>query len=130
MGRELSSVEFRSVDEQLFRAMQKLFRQQDRHFAVRVVGQDAPVFAVTPMVKPGFASPDRVQFYIDAQCSRWPFCLKLVEAQERIESRIAELPQQLLGGTTQEAETPRRQLHESPVKSADDEAVAPRRRLR
>jgi len=51
MGKELSSVQYRSIDEQLFRAMQTLFDQKDRNFAIRFHGgPKAPLFVTTPTV--------------------------------------------------------------------------------
>ncbi|HVT90175.1 MAG TPA: hypothetical protein VHD56_15075 [Tepidisphaeraceae bacterium] len=45
MGQETSSVQYRTVDEQMFRAMQTLFDQEDRHFAIRFHGgPKAPLF--------------------------------------------------------------------------------------
>jgi len=113
MGRELSSVQFRSIDEQLFRAMQGLFRQQDRHYAVRMVGQQAPLFARTPDVRPCCPTPTEVKRYFDRQCKRWPFFLPLLEAQHRIDARLTELPKHLLEGASEEAPTARRMLKES-----------------
>src|SRR5581483_1438961 len=48
MGKELSHVQFRSLDEQLFRAMAVLFDQGERQGVARLVGMNAPVSLVTP----------------------------------------------------------------------------------
>ena len=49
LGKEVSSVQFRSIEEQLFRATQTLFDQEDRHFAVRFQGgPKAPLFVKMP----------------------------------------------------------------------------------
>ena len=54
-GEELSHVQFRSLDEQLFRAMAVLFDQQERQGVGRLVGMNAPVSIYTPEVskRPG-----------------------------------------------------------------------------
>jgi hypothetical protein len=110
LGKELSSQQYRSIDEQLFRAMQRLFRQRDRHFAVRVVGQDAPLFAMTPEVKRGFARTAQIDRYLKRQCRRWKFFLPMTDATQRIATRAIELPRQLLMEEIEEAPTARRKL--------------------
>jgi hypothetical protein len=46
-GQELSSVQFRSIEEQQFRAQQRIMFQPDRHAIVRVRGMREPVAIVT-----------------------------------------------------------------------------------
>src|SRR4051812_48712919 len=54
-GEELSHVQFRSLEEQLFRAMAVLFDQKQRQGVARLVGMNAPASIYTPDVnkKPG-----------------------------------------------------------------------------
>jgi hypothetical protein len=52
-GEELSHVQFRSLEEQLFRAMAVLFDQQQRQGVARMVGMSAPVSILTPEVTAG-----------------------------------------------------------------------------
>lgn len=50
LGKELSHVQFRSLEEQLFRALAVLVDQQQRHAVARLVGMSAPVSIATPAV--------------------------------------------------------------------------------
>lgn len=80
MGRELSGRQYRSLEEQLFRAMAVLFDQQQRQGVARLVGMTLPVSIVTPTVKPGIASDERVQRYIDGLLAKLPCALPRPEA--------------------------------------------------
>lgn len=87
LGQELSHVQFRSLEEQVFRAMAALFDQQDRQCVARVVGSRAPVTLFTPTVKEGMALPPRVDRYVSGRLERLPFALPAAEAKKRLESR-------------------------------------------
>lgn len=92
MGQEVSSVQFRSIDEQIFRAMQKLFDQEDRHFAIRYHGgPKAPLFVKTPTVSPVPISPKRVEEYRLKLLRKLPFALPMSEATKRIKAREQKL---------------------------------------
>jgi hypothetical protein len=87
LGQELSSVQFRSIEEQVFRAMQRLFLQQDRQCAARLVGRQTPVFLQTFDVHPALATGERVMRYRQQLIERWPFYLPFREAMRRISER-------------------------------------------
>jgi hypothetical protein len=88
MGQEVSSVQYRSIDEQIFRAMQRLFDQEDRHFAIRFHGgPKAPLFVRTPTVPPAIASQKLVEEYRRRLMSELPFALPMTEALERLNGR-------------------------------------------
>ncbi len=92
MGKELSSVQYRSIDEQLFRAMQQLFDQEDRHFAVRYAGgPKAPLFVKTPTVTPPGVRSERVEQYRRKLLERLPYALPMSEATKRLGIREAKL---------------------------------------
>jgi hypothetical protein len=115
MGKEISSVQYRSLDEQLFRAMAKVFGQQDRHCVVRVVGQKAPVFLFTPEVRPRPSNLERVQRFAQQQYQRWGFFLLMVDAKRRLSHR-----EQMLLGTafnvaSDEVATPKRRIIFAPT---------------
>jgi hypothetical protein len=97
LGKEISSVQFRSIDEQLFQAMQKLFSQQDRHFAVRYHnGPSAPTFVKTPTVSPVAVNPKIVEKYRHRLLKKLPFALPMVEASARLDTRKTKLLTELI----------------------------------
>jgi hypothetical protein len=55
-GQELTSVQFRSIEEQQFCAQQRIMFQPDRHATVRVRGMREPVGIITPDVRSGRVS--------------------------------------------------------------------------
>jgi hypothetical protein len=92
MGTEVSSVQFRSIDEQVFRATQKLFDQRDRHFAVRCYdGPKAPQFVKTPTVVPGTARKERVEELRGRLLRNLPYALSMEEATKRLDERKKKL---------------------------------------
>lgn len=96
MGKEISSVQYRSIEEQIFRATQKLFDQQDRHFAIRYAGgPKAPLFVKTPTVKPPSVRKQRVDEYRLQLLRELECAMPMVDASKLIDGReqklIAEL---------------------------------------
>jgi hypothetical protein len=59
MGKELAHVQFRSLEEQLFRVMAVLFDQEQRQGVARIVGMSAPGSLVTPEVLQMPSTPER-----------------------------------------------------------------------
>ena len=88
MGEEVSSVQYRPIDEQIFRAMQTLFDQKDRHFAIRFHdGPKAPLFVQTPTVPPASISQKYVEEYRHRLLSDLSFALPMYEAAKRLSLR-------------------------------------------
>jgi hypothetical protein len=88
MGRETSNVQFRSIEEQLFRAMQTLFDQEDRHFAVRFHGgPKGPLFVKTPTVRPVVTRLEKVEAYRGQLLRKLAYALPMPEAITRLNSR-------------------------------------------
>src|ERR671931_1555117 len=85
-GEELSSVQFRSIEEQQFRAKQRIMFQPDRHATVRVRGMREPVGIITPDVKSGRVSSEALEAYRREQLAKWPFSLSY-EAYRRLAER-------------------------------------------
>jgi hypothetical protein len=96
MGEELSSVQFRSLDEQLYRAMATLFDQQQRHAVTRLVGMRTPVNIVTPMVRRFPTSIEMAARYLTSVYSKLPFALRSAEAIRLIEKRQREIAERVL----------------------------------
>jgi hypothetical protein len=92
MGQEVSSIQYRSIDEQIFRATQKLFDQEDRHFAVRFSGgPKAPLFVKTPTVPPPTVRSELVNEYRRKILENLPCALPMADAAKQIDGREAKL---------------------------------------
>ncbi len=96
IGKELSHVQFRSLEEQLFRAMAVLFDQQQRQGVARLVGMSAPVSLHTPTISKKPTSKAMVDGYIAALMEKIPFALSGIEAQKRLKDRKANFSEMLL----------------------------------
>lgn len=93
IGRELSHVQFRSLEEQLFRSMAMLFDQKERCGVARMVGMNAPVSVVTPEVVKMPSSPERTKRFLDRHYQKLPFALTSSQAEKQIKKRASELPE-------------------------------------
>jgi hypothetical protein len=110
-GKELSSREYRSIDEQLFIAMQKLFSQEDRHYCIRLVGTRAPVFARTADVPRGRAMPQRVERFLQGIYKSNPeCCLPMPDALERLSARQEQLVSKHAAGDKELPDRARRKV--------------------
>jgi hypothetical protein len=98
MGTETSSVQYRSIEEQKFRAMQTLFDRQDRHYLIRFhEGPKAPLCVKTPTVHPGGTRPERVEKYRESLLEKLPYALPKVEATKRLEEQEEHLVRRIMG---------------------------------
>jgi hypothetical protein len=75
------------IEEQKFRAEQRIMFQPDRHAIVRVRGMKAPVAIVTPEVESGRRTVETVEEYRREQLAKWPFSLSYEEANQRLVER-------------------------------------------
>jgi hypothetical protein len=92
MGREESSRQYRTIEEQLFRAEQNLFDQEDRHFAIRFHGgPKAPLFVKTPTVTPASTRKELVEKYRKKLLKKLAFALPMEEAVKRLDGREEKL---------------------------------------
>lgn len=90
-GNELSSVQFRPMEEQHYRAMAALHDQQQRHGVARLAGMNAPANIVTPMMKRPFTTPAMIKSFLTSRYEKLPFALRSQEAHEQIAKREQEL---------------------------------------
>jgi hypothetical protein len=95
LGKELSHVQFRSLDEQLERSMAALFDQEQRKGVVRLAGMKAPVSIHTPTVNDSPMKPGRVQAYVAKLLARWDFALPAAKAAAELALREAEVETRL-----------------------------------
>jgi len=89
-GKELSSRQYRGLDEQLLVAMQQVFTLKQRQAFVRF-GGEAPVKIVTRFMEAPYASPRLRELYMNSRMRRSPIALPMVEAQRRLLERQDEL---------------------------------------
>jgi hypothetical protein len=97
LGKELAHVQFRSLEEQLFRAMAVLFDQKQRQGVARLVGMSAPVSIQTPTVRPMPSPEKRTTIYLNGCYGRLPFALPAGEAQKQIADRAESFADDVLG---------------------------------
>lgn len=90
MGKELSHVQFRSLEEQVYRAAASLFAQGERQFTARLVGMRAPVSLMTPFVDDPLVQRWRVKEWVEKQMARSAFMLPAAEAMQRLREREIE----------------------------------------
>jgi hypothetical protein len=109
-GEELSSVQYRSLEEQMFKAMAALFDQKQRHGVARLVGMRAPVNIVTPTVDKKPTSKEMAHSFLTSVYEKLPFALRSAEAHKHIEDR----EQKIAGG---------------PLHNADAEPIATKRKI-
>jgi hypothetical protein len=91
LGKELSHVQFRSLEEQLFRSMAVLFDQKERHGVARLVGMTAPASIKTPDVSKMPGSAERTAKYLTNCYSKLPFALQGEKARGLLSDRAATL---------------------------------------
>jgi len=108
MGKELSSVQFRPLEEQLFRAMAVLHDQKQRHAVARIVGMRAPVTIVTPTVEKTPADAKMERSFLTRQYKKLPFALPTNEAHTAIADRERKIAEGLSKGMSEPTEIRRR----------------------
>ena len=99
-GKELSSVQFRSIEEQIYRAMATLYDQKQRHGVAKLVGMRAPVNIVTPIVVKQPTPIKMRDSFLIRRYENLPFALKSDEAHKQ----IAERQQKIISGAERKAE--------------------------
>jgi hypothetical protein len=118
MGKERSSVTFRSIDEQLFQFTQLLAAQKDRHCVVRLTGMANPQQVATATVKDGAATPQWAERWTAEKVKTLAFAVSMSDALKRIADREQGLVASLRGGDlASEPATARRRVQPRPRKS-------------
>jgi hypothetical protein len=113
IGKELSSVQFRSLEEQLHRAMAKLHDQKQRHCIARLVGQPGPVTLVTPTIKNTPADRKMEKSFLTRKYKKLPFALPSVAAHKAIADREQKIAVGLLQNTSEPTEIKRRVVRDA-----------------
>lgn len=99
LGKEVQSVQYRSLEEQRYMVMASLFDQQQRQCVVRLVGMQEPLTIFTPKVPDAFSRKKTVDSFIAASYGEWselalpaPEAIRLVEERRvRIMDELARL---------------------------------------
>ncbi len=110
LGKELSHVQFESLDEQIFRAIAVLFDQQERQAVARLVGMKAPVSIFTPPVKEQPGSKERTKRFLESCYKKLSFALPIIEARQQIAERAANFAGTLLKEAFDEPPTAKRKI--------------------
>jgi hypothetical protein len=87
LGKELTHVQFATLEDQLFEAMQSLFAQDERECTARLAGMKAPASLRTFEVEPGRVRSGQLERFVAACHRKWPFMLTAAEARSRLEGR-------------------------------------------
>jgi hypothetical protein len=109
-GKELAHVQFRSLEEQLFRSMAVLFDQEQRQGVARLVGMSAPVSIMTPTVAKMPESVKRTKRYIDRCHEKLKFTLPAEKARQQIATRARTFADSLFKDTQDELSTAKRRI--------------------
>jgi uncharacterized protein DUF87 len=100
-GQELSSVQYRSLEEQIFRAMAALSDQAQRHGIAKLVGMRSPFNIVTPTIEKKPTSKEMAASFLTHAYEKLPFALKSTEAHKQ----IVERQQKIISGAGSDTET-------------------------
>jgi hypothetical protein len=111
LGKEVSSVQFRSLEEQLHRGMAALFEQGQRQGIVRLAGMKTPVSIHTPTVSEPPIAPAHMKRYVAKLLSKWDFALPASEASVELADRTDRIEKELRQpNRSEEPETYRRRI--------------------
>ncbi len=109
-GKELSHIQFRSLEEQKFRAMAALFDQQERRAVARLVGISTPVSLRTPDVPAMPGSSARTERFLTDTYKKISFALTGDDARKQLAARGEGLAKELLSDFASEPATAKRKL--------------------
>ena len=109
-GEEISSVQFRSIDEQLHRAMAVLFDQQERQGVARLVSMNRPVSIVTPTVDSVPGSEERTKRYLEKLYAKIPFAVRGEVVRKELKERERYFKEDFLKEASAEPDTAARRV--------------------
>jgi Type IV secretion-system coupling protein DNA-binding domain len=109
-GEELSHVQFRSLEEQLFRAMAVLFDQQQRQGVARLVGMRAPASIYTPEVSKRPGNEKRTKRFLEKCYKKLSFALPTAQAQKQIAHRAENFAHSLFSESADEPSSAKRRI--------------------
>lgn len=95
LGKELTGVQFRSLEEQIFRGMAVLFNLKDRHSVARLAGENTPVMLTTPNIENAPATKKLIQLYLARCYKKLAFALPGAQAQKQLAERAKTFVEEL-----------------------------------
>ena len=111
MGQELASVQFRSLEEQLFRSMVSITVQGRQEFVVRAAETRIPIPTRVPDLSSYPESNEVVENYVEGIYQSLPCALKVAEADKVIEEQRGRLEGKLNEMfPVEEPDSPRRKI--------------------
>ena len=110
MGAELSHIQFRSIDEQIFRAMGVLFDQTQRQGVARISGMNVPASIYTPEVRKRPGSAKRTQTFLERCYEKLPFALPSGDARQQIIDRAEKFTEELFKQLVDEPTAAKRRI--------------------
>lgn len=124
MGKELSSVQFEPVEEQLFRAMAALHDQEQRQCVVRLVGMKAPLSIYTPTMAKMPATAERTKRFLDRSYEKLPFALPRATAKVQLAQRTENFAKAVFAEANEEPTTTKRRVLKGKAKPDEDASPA------
>jgi hypothetical protein len=119
-GKELSSRQFESIEDQTFRAMAVLHDQKQRHSVARIVGMKTPVVLRTPTIKKTLGTEARAREYLTHCYMRLPYAMRSSVAKKQLVARAENLAKP----PAREPATSKRNISPSTGKTASPEGLA------
>jgi len=110
LGKELSHVQFQSLEEQNFRTMAVLFDQQQRQGVVRLVGMTTPVSIRTPDVPKVPGSAKLTKKFLAGRFAKLDFALPIAVAQKQLADRAETLADTLMDALNDAPKTTKRRI--------------------
>ena len=84
LGKEVSNIVLEGIDEQLWRAKQSLFGQQQRRGIAKLIGTTQPIAFESVEVTMPHIRRSTVDLYAEIQRSQWPFFVSREEAKKQL----------------------------------------------
>jgi hypothetical protein len=109
-GKELSSRQFESIEDQIFRSMAVLHDQKQRHSVVRLVGADRPVVLRTPTIGKLPGSEQRARDYLTSRYMRLPYAMRSSLAKKQLVERAEGIAVELTKAPKSEPTTAKRKV--------------------
>jgi hypothetical protein len=108
--KELASVQFCSIEEQLARAQRILYDQQQRQCMVRLAESRVPAALYTPTITTRPVSAKQIERYVSRRLGKWKFALTATQASEALAAKEADIRQRLAVEGDGEPQTARRRI--------------------
>jgi hypothetical protein len=109
-GKELSSRQFESIEDQIFRSMAVLHDQKQRHSVARIVGASTPVILRTPTISKLPGSEQRTRDYLTGRYMRLPCAMRSSLAKKQLTDRAESIAVESVRAPKSEPTTSKRTI--------------------